>query len=951
MNRMDRPLAILNLTGALSPELKEYFVSRNILVIDPLVSSATADWTHIITKDICDYNLINDTYELTLKDRHIISLSQVEDLQNFTINNGNLVLDDVWFKSQLGPFIMDKYFQGYGGITLGDNYPSFQELGTFNITNPFNTGEYLDRMIHQAFESGIEALSIKTYFDHLLMYVAGLKKQKKVGLPFEVTYGAYEDVFAVQMHFFSEHLEILDVTTSLSSVLTKKAEEYFLNTAVQSSDFFDFSYMPSVNKVIITALWTKDTRIKFENRGLMFTGLDSGLVLHKYENEGATSSLVESKPIPDMTERLFFSSKPEQTKVAKVSGKKDEEEVVTVVSGAAEESHPTQTIVSGDPEEEKTVTIVHGAPAEEETITIVPGTPDKPIEETTIPNVTEAIQEEKTIVPEPVESTEDEIRIIKGELGLDELITVVKEKFEEEKSVIRIFGDKLDIDKVAYRIAAKVDDTTKESNLRVRSLGDKIPSLIKSGLFDFAKNLNKAAEELDNKDIDDFQNQRLPEIIKLGLMEKQKEAPAAGKPVQLSAPAQPNTSDLLVKKMAQENDRLRAQLKSLNLEYQSLKNARDKQLDIQKKALEAVTEDKVVAKIDSDEALRKHFAEKLKEQKELNQAELKKLAALLERESKFMADIKAEELKTRKLHIESIQKENLYNQELEKSQRVIKAKDLMLEKIKESYAKLIERKESELINLRQKNDQLSHSLATGLAQNQEKSIRLLEKQNANLLKQLDVYKVKISSLASKMNASNGDDSKEEARKLQMLNNQLKNQLDLAKKNADKWHAKSQHDNKELQSLRQEKSQLEILIKKMTLENEKPSSQVSEAAPAPNDSELKRMMAQNQILETQLKEASTKMGLLETKLQELMRPQKTLSGGDNGSKVKLSQLEHSVKKLTQDIVENKNLLAEAKKETNKLRQEKTALQNQLDKLKKEAAKAKAATPQKTNRKAS
>ncbi len=946
MDRMNRPLAILNLTGALSSELKEYFISRNILVIDPLVSNAIADWTHIITKDLYDYNLINETYDLTKKDRHIISLSQVEDLQNFTINNGNLVLDDVWFKGNLGPFIMDKYFQGYGGITLGDNYPSFQELGTFNITNPFNTGEYLDRLIHKAFESGIEALTLKTYFDHLLMYVAGLKKQKKAGLPFEVTYGAYEDVFALQVHFFSEHLEILDVTTSLSSVLTKKAEEYFLNTAVQSSDFFDFSYMPSVNKVIITALWTKDARIKFENRGLMFTGLDEGLVLHKYENEGTTSSLIESRPIPDLTERLFFSTKPSPVETIKIAGKTEKEEDVAVVAGTPEVPQES-TMISGTPEESQESEMISGTPEGSLESTKVPGTPDEAQESTTIPGDTEAIQEKKTISG-PEENTEDEIRIIKGELNLDELVTVVKDKFEEEKSVIRIFGNKLDIDKVAYRIAAKVDDSTKESNLKVRSLGDKIPALIKTGLFDFAKNLNKPVDELDNIDIDNFQHERLPEIIKQGLIEKQNEEAIVSHSIGKPSPVQ--ASDLLVKKMANDNDRLRAQVKSLQLEVQVLKTTRDKLAEVQQKAIEAATQEDLSEKIDTDEALRRHFTQKLKEQKELNQAELHKLSGLLERESKLMSDIKAEELKTRKLHIESVQKENLYNQEIEKSQRLIKGKDLMLIKMKETFSKLVERKESEIINLRQKNEQLSHSLATGLAQNQEKSIRLLEKQNGNLVKQLDVYKVKISSLASKINTSNGDDSKEEARKLQMLNNQLKNQLDLAKKSSDKFEKKTQQDHAQIQTLRQEKVRFEQIIKKLTLENNKPKEETIEKSP-PTDSEMRRMQAQNQILENQLKESSSKMSMLEAKIQELMRPQKTLVGADDGSKVKLTQLEHSVKKLTQDIVENKNLLAEAKKETNKLRQEKTALQNQLDKLKKDVAKAKAATPQKTTRKAS
>ncbi len=906
MGKMNRQLAILNLTGALLPELKEYFISRNILVVDPLINSGTADWTHIITKDIHDFNLINDTYDLTQKDRHIISLSQVSDLQNFTINNGNIILDDIWFKGNLGSFIMDKYFQGYGGITLGDNYPSFQEMGSFNVTNPFNTGEYLDRMVQKAFESGIEALTLKTYFDHLVMYVAGLKKKEKAGLPFEITYGVYEDVFALQMHFFSQRLEILDVTTGLSSIITKKADEYFLNVAVQSADFFDFSYMPEVNKVIITGLWTKDERIKFENRGLMFTALEAGRIFHKYENEGASSSLVSDNEIPDFTDKLSFSQKDELIATSTVlKGSSVQEESSAVVKGSADEAI-TSTVVAGSETEKETLTKVSSA--------------------------------------EEVE-TEDEVRIIKGEMGLDELVNVVKSKFEEEKSVIRVSGNKLDIEKVAYRIAASVDESTKESNLKVRSLGNKIPDLIKTGLFDFAKNLNKSVDDLGDSDIDQFQIQKLPEIIRQGILKKEEKSAARENNPQDST----RIIEAKLLNATQENDKLKSQLRNLAAEVRILKESRAKVAEIQMKATKAAVEVVAQKSDDPDDELRKQFQQKINDQKLLNEMELKKLGGLLERESKLIAEVKAEEMKTRKLHIENIQKETFYSQEIEKSQRQLKAKDLMLIKTKESFTKLVEKKENEISELRQKTDQLSRTLATAPSQTQTKTIKDLEKQNANLFKQLDVYKIKLSSLASKMQTTKDDDNKDDARKLQMINNQLKNQLDMAKKESEKWQSKASQDHGQILAMKQEKVRLEQVIKKLNIESSKESSAPQQ--PTVNDQELKRLQAHNQILENQLKENSTKVMALESKLQEALKLQRTgQPTGDDGSKVKVTQLENSVKKLTQDIVESKGLLAEAKKETNKLRQEKTALQNMVDKLKKDAVKAKAAMPKKPNGKA-
>jgi hypothetical protein len=867
--------AILNLTGEFLPELKDYFTSRGILVVDPLVSSEQHEWSHIITKDIHHFDLINKTYKLTESDCHIISLSKIDDIQNFTVNNGNLILDDCWFKSPMGAFIMDKYFQGYGGISLGDNYPAFKEEGSFNIANPFNTGEYLDRMVQKAFESGVEALTLKTYFDHLVMFLAGLKKKGKAGLPFEVTYGSFEEIFAIQIHFFSQKLEIMDVATSLSSTLSRKAEEYFLNVAVQSADFFDFSYMPEVNKVIVTALWTKEERIQFENRGLMFTSLDRGVLLTRMESDETTPLTIGETDLQDFTEKVVIpSSLPEEM---------------------------TSVTVSGST------------------------------------------------------TTEDETQIISGGSQLEELVQTVSGKFEEDKSVVRISGDKLDVDKFAYKIASSVDETAAEKDMKVRSLGNKLPDKIKTGLFDFAKNLSKDVEDLDDQDLNLFQLQKMPEIIQQGLNQQvriqgNKEKASADMKVVTSGQSN-EAAKLLESKLLtanSENEKLKTQMKALSSEVRILKESRNKMAEIQMKAKEAANEIKANDQEDPDDALRKHFQNQLTEQKSLNEQDLKKLSSLLERESKLIASVKQEETKTRKLQLEAQQKENFFMQEIEKVERQSKAKDLMLIKTKETFTKLIEKKDNEVSELRAKTEQLSKALASGPSTSQIQQIKDLEKLNANLNKQLEVYKIKISSLATNLGPSKSEETlKEEARKLQMLNQTMKNQLDASKREIDKLQVKSTAETAQLTLLKQDKTKLEALLKKATLES---SKEAASPQSAQTEQELKRLQAQNQIFETQVKDSAQKITNLEAKLVEAMKPQKNAGGADEGSKVKVSQLENSVKKLTQDLLQTKNQLSEEKKETNKLRQEKTALQNQLDKLKKEAEKAKPASPKKPGGKA-
>lgn len=884
MTKPQKQIAILNLTGELSTELSAYFASRNIEISSPS-DQHDKDWTHIIVKDLEEFDHLNTVYDLVAKDRFLISLSRVGDLKNFAINNGNLVLNECWMQSDLGSFILDKYLQSYGGITLADNYPKFNEAGSFNIANPFNTGEYLDRMVQKAFETGTDALSVKSYFDHLLMFVTGLKNKGKAGLPFEVIFGTFEGVFAVQVHFFAQNLDISDLTTGLNSGLSKKPEEYFLNVAVQSADFFDCSYMPDVSKIVITSLWINDERIKFENRGFMFSTITGGSPVIQYSPGEEVTSFIAAQPeIQDFSEKISASTV--------------EQETSTTVSGKTEEEEADGQIVKGSGPEEETS------------------------------------------------------QVVKGSKELEELVQIIKGNLEkEDNSVFTVSGDKLDIDKTALKIASNVQKASGESNLTVKSLGPGLQKTIKTGLFDFAKNLNKEVDDLEPSDLAVFQMDKVPELLKQELEKK------------IISPDPEEKSSLTVKSLAQrpasiqsdaglkdlqnklitanaENEKLKSQMKTLASEVRILKESRNKLAEIQAKAQAASTE--INLKQDEDQVIDNQNHELINRiNHKLDDQEVQKITVLME-------TVKQEELKVRKLQLEAVQKDTFFSQQLEKSERDIKSKDLIIIKTKETFTKLVDKKDREISELKIKIDQLGAALVNNPASNNNQIIKDLERQNQNLNKQIEMYKVKISSMATNLQPSKSEDTlKEEARKLQMLNQQMKNQLVQSQRELEKLQSKDSIQSSQLQQLKQEKVKLDQLLKKAA-QDLKDATVAAQSTQ--NDQELKRLMAQNQVLETQVKDSAQKITNLEAKLTEALKPQKGAISNDDGSKVKLTQLENSVKKLTQDLIEAKNQIAESKKETNKLRQDKTALQNQLDKLKKEADKQKSALPKKPGGKA-
>ncbi len=967
-----RELIILNLSGEFGPELQEYFSSRKVKVVDPLSDLTDYDWTHIIVRDIHHFDQIGKTYEVLEKNRHLISLSKVNDIKNFTLNNGDIILDDVWLKGSLGSFILDKYFQGFGGIGLAENYPVFKEEGSFNIANPFSTGEYLDIMIQKAFESNVEALSVKTSFDHLVMYIAGLKAQGRVGLPFEVTYGSFDEIFAVQVHFFSEALSVTDISMSLSTKLSRQAEEYYLNLAVQSADFFDFSFMPELGKVIVTSLWTTDKRVQFENRGFMVTSLTGASPQFQYSSpEFSVPSIIGAGTMTDFTSRVVLPGKPQEESYNKMGGSdQTDQEHSQTIKRSQGDSETSQVVSGGEIEADEDQLVKGQAGATDDEDQLVKGQAG-------------ATDDEDQLVKGQAEATDDEKAILSGDKILDDVVQTVRGKFEANKDILKLSGSKLDVDKFAFNLASNINETTKEKNLKVRSLGSSLPDKIKSGLSDYAGGLSKPVEDLVDEELDDFQIEKIPEILKNELesqirvsqipLDSRKEDSMSLKSLSSGEGRDKSSDKLSVKSLDQpsapqsslatsqalkqletrlitektENNKLRSQLKALNSEVRILKETRNKLAEIHMKSTKAASEVNVSANEEEDK-VRKYFQRKLDEQKTLNELDLKRLSLMLEKHSKVVTEQRELEAKARKLEHEVCQKETLFASELENAKRQVKAKDLMLLKIKKTFSQMIEAKEKQLADLAGKNDLLQKSVASSPNAGQSQAIKELEKQNQNLNKQIEVYKNKITSLSTNMQPTKGDENfKDEARKLQMLNQQMKNQLDASKKEMEQLHSKLSQDNSQLITLRQDKAKLEAELKKANFE-----SRQNQNVAQPNDQEVKRLQSQNQMLKTQLKDTTQKITVLENKLLEATKnaPKSATGGGDENAKVKLNQLEASYKKLNQDLAESRNQLTEAKKEVNKLRQDKTALQNQFDKLKKDSDKGKPAVPKKPGGKA-
>lgn len=1042
---------ILNLTGKLTHELEDYFYQKGMKVVDPLEADHEYAWTHVLTKNINDFSLIQNFYNLRERGIKIISLSKVSDLKHFISCGGDIILDDCWFNGPMGGFICDKYFQNTSGVKLTDNYPTFREKGSFKIVNPLNTGEYLDQVSHTAFDIGVDGLCVKSYFDHLIIYLSYLKLNGKAGIPFEVVYGNYSDIFAIQFHFYSKELDLEDLKLSLNSSLSKRPEKYALNIAIQSADFFDFSYLKEVSKAVITGLWMSDNKIEFKNRGLLINGLlnreaavsyqKNGVAYLSEKNKGYSenfetifaqnnvdfsegisskqesanvfnldqlqslpfspknenqndllqklhspqkvsfSSQKKSKEIPlseiskvnissdqniSDTDSVLVKGKKEDigdTELSKVKGQKEDNgendiarieegrdlaEPAQVVKGSFDTDETTKVVKGSQLDEDEDKIIVHGHHSEPDNMKVTLGGKDPAEDLNRIKGTSEQDIDEANLVRGQKDQKFSK-NIIKNQADeVDDFVRIIKGKLEKDQSVMIVPGSKPDIKAIISRVVSLVDQVAAEKNIGAKDLVNSLPPKVKSAFYNYVVGLKKSIESLNDQDISHFGQQIVPEILKGHF---QNDPPINVVSSQIDSTASADLKNKVIS-LEREKNQLVKELESQKKELHGLREIQKKMIFLEKQTDEIISETSIIPAVDNDIELKKKYSELLKEDKKLSKSDSMRLSGLLENESKLVDKLRKEEARIKKLAIDIAQKEARLLVDLEKANMNLKGKDQVIKKSKESLLKLAERKDNEIRELKSKLEMISFEKKNSNKEADDLLLHTITKENENLKKQLELQKAKITSLSDSYVKLKDDSHKDELRKMKQSYQQVKNKVEFLDRENQKLKSKTQLDFHTISQIREEKANLERLLKASNSEVRKNSEEASTnqsstpvgALEVP-DKELRRLQLQNQTLLTQNKEANSKISSLELKISDILKSQKNSNTQDDGPKSKLSQLETSLKKISQDLMASKNQLAESKKEANKLRQDKVALQNQMDRLKKDLEKSKTSATKK------
>lgn len=977
---MRREIKILNLCAELKSELSRYFESRKIEVIDPHSNETSQCWTHILTKDINDFSFIRETYQTIEEDIQIISLTPIEDKQNFVLANGKLCLEEELIKSPLNSFLLDKFFQNYLDPELLVESAIFSELGQFSINQFFSFGNQLDLLSKAAFSSGVSGLAVRTYIDHVLMYLAALKSSAKLELPLEITYGESETAFGLQIYFSAQNLMMDDVAVCLSQHNSKRAEETLLNTALDFCDFFDFSLVANAQKMAVAALWLKDTEV--ENPSFMLSLLSQKAKIVSYIDDEFVSERVDfSDPSEKIVLPQALSLAPGVREIAKdsfseiistrIADKVELEKVKKIVQNDLSDDDIYHLLEENAEEEQK---IILGSNEElEEVINVVSasfedlGLQGKDFfnEEEVVNEVIDTLRSNHSeimkvkslneVLPEQLKKVLgnycQEKMIVKDGLTRENIkdfqVYFLKNSLKNEAVVLNHTGKDLIKDlkqrleknlKTEYQeenIQKVIDNafSSEADSLRVKSI---FKNTLKDSLeekFEFSRS-GKISEEQESIIVRSLSStlEEDKQIIKEIITNEEGTKPH--KPLFVSQTSEREKAlqvklDSLQKEKKGLADKLQASL----MEIRVLKEAKSTVNNIQSKASDISSKDTQQEHFDENIVLKKEIQEKLASG-ELSPADQKRLSTLMEKELALMTAVREEMMKSKKLQIESSQKEAMFSSEILKLTRQLKAKDLILAKSKESMVKVSEKKDEEIEFLRSKVDQAQVNLQQEGSQRFEMENKHLRMQNINLTKQVDVYRAKLNSLSMNLKRKEQDSSRDELRKVQVEKVQVQNQLTKQTKDIQRMKLLLE---KEMNLSKELNSQISSLKKKAQELEKRPAigpatSKASEKAKAPAGPTELELTQQNKIktLEEQIVE-------LEARLANAIKAQRSVSVDEK----KVVHIEASLKKVTQDLLDAKNQTNEFKKENNKLRQEKTALQNQLDRMKKEAIKAKRA----------
>lgn len=404
-----------------------------------------------------------------------------------------------------------------------------------------------------------------------------------------------------------------------------------------------------------------------------------------------------------------------------------------------------------------------------------------------------------------------------------------------------------------------------------------------------------------------------------------------------------------LKESEHENKRLKDSLKAMEVKMASANSGNEALEKVAKLAKEEIQAegiepeesefDKVVDDIEKAvEAVNKESLESLKQGKTIDKKEAEILANALAREEELLQSAREAQANNKRMEIEFKKKESLFSSEIQKADKALKAKELLVDKIKESMHQLVTKKQAEISEYKKQNEELNQRLKDNRATKLDAELKRARKDHESVAKIAEMYKNKVENMlkAKAQNAQSGQSEQlaSENRTLSRMNIQLENKLNAELR--DKKSIENQFNKIKAQEgkLRARASGAEDRYKRAIDEIEKlkanearlvaiAQKKESKTADSGALKEIETLKATNAQLQDSLKNMTER-------LKSSAQPG---AGSSDGPSTKEKRLEQNVKKLNTELAKARGEVGEAKKQIMKAKNESVALKNKIKQLEK------------------
>ncbi len=943
-----RPLVVLWQAGEISGPVHAKLASLGARVIGPADYQVGETLTHVVVAGHQDYAAITAAFGGAATDIQLVSLTPVSDQEAFVRANGRLVVDPAWAEGPMGAVVLEKFFLGQASVHLEEAFPAVRERGGFKVTNHLRTGHDMDRMALFAHEKGQDLVNLRTFVDHALYFFSYLRQAGVGFTPFEVDYTHTGGELVVQLHLPVRGFQGEHALGSFGPPNPHDPAQYLLGVCARSTDFMELHHVASAGRLVLSGQWRAGGSVGFPGfllnhvdtaaqvRRALETHLKAPLPLNR-ATEVSRSEDAGAKPLPGA---LFSALLPEASSGYLKPRPALAQRMVVFLVSAWLERHPGESASNMTAEELRES--LGGFPDPQEVARLVDEDYAYLRDCLGAGGVAEACEEEitrvrgagqdddfKRVLQETL--VEEVAARVAGGIDEDEFSQLVKGGGAESAGKQVVGGGEEKEDDFVARFGAGAK-TGPQSNWRVNSLGTALAESLGARGLD----LNLITPE----QRDELLRDSMRTVLKATPAVEEEDlvrvvAEATGKDVAqaaavVKAAREKTQADMVLKRLAGGDAPVPAAYGDGNIPPALFARLQKLEADLQRsKALLEASQVELRAHRDAQTQLAQVG------QRIAQAVQTAPDAAALERAG-------AEERELRKLKLEAQQKDILFTQELEKNQRALKSRDLVVEKAKESLRLTVEKKDKQIQEL---NARLTAALALqNNVQQVYQQMKALEQEKQSLARLNEVYKAKlasVSALVEKQASAGGGKKDEELRKLSVDKQRAELQAQALSKELAKVKGRLDTDQAEVKRLHAENAKLQEKIRAGAAAA---TAAVSIKSSAVEESQSQRIKELERDLQAQTQKAmksDQNVKDLEQKVAELtgMLAKGGSSSGDQALKSKATQLEGSIKKLTQDLAAANNQVGEFKKEVQKLRSEKTALQNQIDKAKKEAEKAK------------